>query len=86
MPNFMVYSSFATSENLEYALMIVIVILITIVLLVTKLVHEDKSKKTIDSFEQLDEKPFSKNVLCSWDFSLSTQIEVSEYKGEIGEC
>lgn len=81
----MIYSSFTSSENLEYALMIVLVIVITLVLLFTKIVTEDKSMKAIDSFEEDDQKLVSKDVLCSWDFSLSTSIAVNEYKGEIGK-
>ena len=81
----MLYSSYATTEDLQYALMLIIVIVVTLTLLFSKLVNEDNSMKAIDSFEDKNQKMFSKDILCCWDFSLSTEVQISEYKGEIGK-
>eukprot|EP01035_Chromulina_nebulosa_P025887 gene25887-33840_t len=83
LPSFMLYSSFRSGENVLYASMVVISLLIILVFLCYQLVAEDREMKTLEAFESMSDTPFSKNILCAWDCSLTTKLEIDDLKSDL---
>ena len=83
LPTFMLYSSFHSDENVLYASMVSIVLLFILIFLCQQLVEEDKQMKTLEAFESLSATPFSKNILCAWDSSLTTKVEIDDFKSDL---
>jgi hypothetical protein len=83
LPTFMLYSSFRSGENVLYASMVLLSLLITLIFLCNQLAVEDKEMKTLEAFEAISDTPFSKNILCVWDCSLTTKLEIDDVKSDL---
>lgn len=78
LPYFMLFSSYVTQESFYYSLMIVCCIMVIIASILEHLVAEDKNMKEVDALEVGNENPYAKEVLCAWDFSVTSQQEADD--------
>lgn len=84
MAAFTMYSSYSTAEGLNYDLCLLFILGFTLISLCWKLVNEDKLAKNLEALEAENHHPYSKEVLCAWDFSLKAKADVDDSGGNIG--
>jgi hypothetical protein len=63
--------------------MVVSFLLFSVISLLNKLVIEDRICKQIDQVESLNSNIYAKEVLCSWDFSLTNEQEAVDLSGSL---
>jgi hypothetical protein len=79
---FMNFSSFHEKEKLMYSTVLVMTMLGVALYLCISLVKEHRMATTLDAFEKENNAPFSKELLCAWDNSLTEALDIEEYRGK----
>jgi hypothetical protein len=82
LPKFMEYSSFVNKERFTYSAVVVLTMVFITVLLCNQIVAEHKNAITLEALEAENRAPFSKEVLCSWDFAAHSKIDISDLQGK----
>ena len=87
LPGFMLFSAYTPDEAFQYTLFVVFGVFVFFVSIIEHLIVEDRSMKRIDAQEEGNEAPYSKAVLCAWDFSSAgyfpSKRQVEEQKGSL---
>jgi hypothetical protein len=68
LPAFMLFSTFIHEEAFQYSMFIIFGLLVFLSTAIEHLITEDKTMKRIDASEEGNEAPYSKALLCAWDF------------------
>lgn len=84
LPYCMLFSSYHTSEGLNYDLCVLCILLLTSIVATGQLVTEDKQAKNLEALESQERVSYSKEVLCCWDHSLRTSIDRDDLCANIG--
>jgi hypothetical protein len=83
LPGFMLYSSFKPSEGYYYTFFILLITFLYTAIILEMIVREDKIGKNLDAYEKENDAPYAKEILCSWDNSLTSELEVESLKGTL---
>jgi len=86
IPKFMQYSSFVPAEKFAYSAVVVLTMVFITTLLCIHVVNEHKmlsKQRTLDALEAENRAPYSKEVLCAWDFSMHHKTDISDLQGTI---
>eukprot|EP01032_Pedospumella_encystans_P012745 gene12745-14720_t len=81
LPRFMTFSSFREPESFVYSAVVVLTMVFITVFLCISIVAEHKNAITRDALDAENRAPFSKEVLCAWDMSLSNSLDIDNLKG-----
>lgn len=81
---FMRYQTFNTTEAVLYSAMVCFVLTFILVVLCYRIVSEDRYIKDVSAVVEDNSSPYSKEVLCAWDFSLTSKLEVDDQCGSLG--
>jgi hypothetical protein len=82
LPKFMTFSSFRVKERFIYSAVVVLTMVFITSFLCASIVAEHKNAITMDALDSENSAPFSKEVLCAWDLSLSTAIDIDDLRGK----
>jgi hypothetical protein len=80
----MIFSSYRTAEKYYYSSVVCITYILSLVLLFTNLINTDRRSKQIEAMDDFNEKVYANNILCAWDNSMTTQNEVDDFSGSLG--
>lgn len=83
LPGFMLYSSFEIKEGIFYTFFILITTFLYTIIVLEMIVREDKIGKELDAYEKENDAPYAKEILCCWDNSLTSELEVENLKGTL---
>ena len=82
LPKFMEYSSFTINEKFIYSAVIVITIVVILIILCNEVVREHKNAITLELLDNENIVPYSKEILCCWDFSMYRKIDIEDQRGQ----
>ena len=82
--HFMEYDSYNTDEAFTYIFSLVVGLLIFLFNGGINIINEDAKRKRIMAASDGQEYKVARDVLCAWDNSLSTDAEVRDWSGKIG--
>lgn len=78
-PGIMLFSSYTKSESVYYSTAITFSLVAFTFSAAGKFLKDDHLNKELNSIESQNESPFGNDVLCAWDFSLSSKEAVQDY-------
>jgi hypothetical protein len=82
LPKFMEFSSFSTKESFVYSSVVVLTMVFITCFLCYEIVSEHKNAITLEALEAENRAPYSKEILCAWDFALHTKLDVNDLQGK----
>lgn len=82
LPKFMIFSSFNTKEKFAYSAVVVLTMVFMTIVLCNDIVSEHKNAITLAAMEAENSAPYSKEVLCAWDFALHTKVDIEDLQGK----
>ncbi|KAG3114913.1 hypothetical protein PI125_g6007 [Phytophthora idaei] len=86
IPTFLQLPGYFPDEAFVYTVVLILMEVLLVLFTLRKWVAEDRMSKTVQAAENASEKPkYSRILLNAWDFSLTTQDQVSDLKKTIAE-
>jgi hypothetical protein len=85
LPHFMFMSSYAVSENVDYSLLIVLIVLMLTISTIEKVIREDRSSKEAAAIENENSSPYATEVFGAWDFSQRDRQQVEATHGILAQ-
>ena len=82
--HFMEYDSYEQNEAFTYIFAVVVGLLIILINGGANMINEDAKRKRIVAASDGQEYKVARDLLCAWDNSLSTDAEVTDWSGKIG--
>jgi hypothetical protein len=76
-------SEFGEEEAVTYTIFLMIGVFLYSFFAFTKFFADDKARKMTNAVFGKDELPYSKMILCAWDFGLESQVETETARGAL---